>query len=94
MPTLVVLTSVVLSSDVLMSVVLPSGVAVTGPVELASVVGEGSSKKMVKMNVIQSYRFRSDIGYLCRSDNMYISYVSYSVSFNVSELKGHIQILF
>ena len=41
-------TSVVLSSDVLMSVVLPSGVVMTGLVELASVVGEGSSKKMVK----------------------------------------------
>ena len=48
MPTFVVLSSVVLSSGVLMSVVIPSSVVMTGLVELASVVGEGSSTKMNK----------------------------------------------
>ena len=57
MPSFVVLTPVVLSSDVLMSVVLPSGVVTMGLVELASVVGEGSSTKMIKINAIQNYSF-------------------------------------
>ena len=94
MPTFVVLSSVVLSSDVLMSVVIPSSAVMTGLVELASVVGEGSSTKMIKTNAIENYRFQSDIGYLYRSDIMYMSYVSYDVSFNVSELKRHNQIQF
>ena len=45
MPTPVVLASVVISSDVPVSVVLPTGVVMTGLVELASVVGEGSNKR-------------------------------------------------
>ena len=47
MPTSVVLASVVIS-DVPVSVVLPPGVVMTGLVEPASVVGEGSNKKIVK----------------------------------------------